>query len=115
MPSSVTHSVIAGSLLGLFTAHFSYRIYYPPLNHAMAHKPYAPRIPESPDYLGQHDDVDIHDAYDQGSPEGPEGTLKRPANGIGQGPAGIALQNPNATGIGGSRTTHGYMDLESGR
>jgi len=110
--------VIAGSLLGLLTAHFSYRIYYPPLNHLMAHKPYAPRIPEVVDYDSEQHGVDIEDAYDDGSPEGPEGTLKRPDNGSGQGPPGIALQG-QVQGIGGSGslrgTNRGYADLESGR
>lgn len=37
--------VIAGSLLGLVVAYWSYKLYYPPLGHAQSHKPYSPRIP----------------------------------------------------------------------
>lgn len=37
--------VIAGALLGLVVAYWSYKLYYPPLSHAMSHKPYSPRIP----------------------------------------------------------------------
>lgn len=35
--------VLTGSLLGLVTAYFSYRQYYPPLNSAISHLPYSPR------------------------------------------------------------------------
>ncbi|EST08955.1 Phosphatidic acid phosphatase type 2/haloperoxidase [Kalmanozyma brasiliensis GHG001] len=37
--------VIAGGLLGLVVAYWSYKLYYPPLGHAQSHKPYSPRIP----------------------------------------------------------------------
>lgn len=37
--------VIAGSLLGLIIAYWSYKLYYPPLAHRQSHKPYSPRIP----------------------------------------------------------------------
>lgn len=37
--------VIAGGLLGLTVAYWSYKLYYPPLGHAQSHKPYSPRIP----------------------------------------------------------------------
>jgi len=36
--------VVAGSLLGILTATFSYRLYYPSLFSELAHLPYAPRI-----------------------------------------------------------------------
>lgn len=35
--------VLTGSLLGLVTAYFSYRQYYPPLNSPISHLPYPPR------------------------------------------------------------------------
>ncbi|OSC99100.1 acid phosphatase/Vanadium-dependent haloperoxidase [Trametes coccinea BRFM310] len=35
--------VLAGSLLGLATAYFSYRQYYPPLHSQLCHEPYPPR------------------------------------------------------------------------
>ncbi|PIL24044.1 hypothetical protein GSI_13795 [Ganoderma sinense ZZ0214-1] len=35
--------VLTGSLLGLVTAYFSYRQYYPPLNSPLSHLPYPPR------------------------------------------------------------------------
>lgn len=38
------HDVLAGSILGLVLAYFSYRQYYPSLASASAHRPYAPRI-----------------------------------------------------------------------
>lgn len=41
--------VIAGALLGLTIAYWSYKLYYPPLNHPQSHKPYSPRIP--PEHL----------------------------------------------------------------
>lgn len=37
--------VIAGALLGLTIAYWSYKLYYPPLSHPQSHKPYSPRIP----------------------------------------------------------------------
>lgn len=37
--------VIAGGLLGLVVAYWSYKLYYPALGHAQSHKPYSPRIP----------------------------------------------------------------------
>lgn len=37
--------VIAGALLGLTVAYWSYKLYYPPLGHVQSHKPYSPRIP----------------------------------------------------------------------
>ncbi|CDS01607.1 hypothetical protein [Sporisorium scitamineum] len=37
--------VIAGALLGLTIAYWSYKLYYPPLWHKESHKPYSPRIP----------------------------------------------------------------------
>jgi diacylglycerol diphosphate phosphatase/phosphatidate phosphatase len=36
--------VVVGSFLGILTAYFSYRFYYPSLSSAHAHLPYAPRI-----------------------------------------------------------------------
>jgi diacylglycerol diphosphate phosphatase/phosphatidate phosphatase len=36
--------VLAGSFLGILTAYFSYRLYYPSLSSEHAHLPYAPRI-----------------------------------------------------------------------
>lgn len=36
--------VVAGSCLGILTAYFSYRLYYPSLASEHAHLPYAPRI-----------------------------------------------------------------------
>lgn len=84
--------IIAGSLLGLGLAYFSYRLYYPPLHHTMAHKAYSPRIPpdeESKDGPEQvyGDEEDIVGYNGEDCEEGPEGTLRRPANGRGQGPA----------------------------
>ncbi|SJX64521.1 related to DPP1-diacylglycerol pyrophosphate phosphatase [Sporisorium reilianum f. sp. reilianum] len=37
--------VIAGALLGLVIAYWSYKLYYPALSHRLSHKPYSPRIP----------------------------------------------------------------------
>lgn len=37
--------VIAGALLGLIIAYWSYKLYYPSLSHPQSHKPYSPRIP----------------------------------------------------------------------
>ena len=45
--------VIAGSLLGLVTAYFSYRQYYPSLASPYSHRPYSPRIPRD-DHLPMH-------------------------------------------------------------
>jgi hypothetical protein len=38
------HDVVAGSALGILTACFSYRLYFPSLASKLAHLPYAPRI-----------------------------------------------------------------------
>ena len=41
--------VIAGSLLGLTIAYWSYKLYYPALSYRESHKPFSPRIP--PEHL----------------------------------------------------------------
>lgn len=94
--------IIAGSLLGLGLAYFSYRLYYPPLDHPMAHKAYSPRIPADEDPKDPiNDNEDIYEEDDAANyndrragggsnndeyAEGPEGTLRRPVGGVGQGP-----------------------------
>jgi hypothetical protein len=69
----------------------------------MAHKPYSPRIPEAEETQA------IDDRYSPAL-EGPEGTLKRPSDGTGQGAIGsIALRDAS------TRSRDSYGDLESGR
>ncbi|OJT11152.1 Phosphatidate phosphatase PPAPDC1B [Trametes pubescens] len=46
--------VLTGSLLGLVTAYFSYRQFYPPLWSDMSHKPYSPRIKRGSHLLPTH-------------------------------------------------------------
>ncbi|KAI0636915.1 acid phosphatase/Vanadium-dependent haloperoxidase [Trametes polyzona] len=46
--------VLTGSLLGLVTAYFSYRQYYPPLQSDLSHKPYSPRIKRGGQLLPTH-------------------------------------------------------------
>jgi len=48
--------VVAGSWLGILTAYFSYRLYYPSLSSDLAHLPYAPRIHRLDDALPIQDD-----------------------------------------------------------
>lgn len=91
--------IIAGSLLGLGLSYFSYRLYYPPLHHPMAHKAYSPRIPaeEEPkdgDVFADHED---HAYAGHEYEEGPEGTLRRPVDGTGQGPP-IPLRTASRNG-----------------
>jgi hypothetical protein len=86
-------------------AWFSYRLYYPPLTHEQAHKPYAPRIPED-EYTDSFDDR-------EGSETGVEGTIKRPAGGVGQGAIGAGVRNSGSEGSGSSRD--GYRDVELGQ
>lgn len=94
-------SVIAGSLLGMAIAWFSYRLYYPPLSHPKAHKPYSPRIPDT-------ENTAIDDDYEHAhSDEGPDGTVKRPAGGVGQAPP-IAMHPAER-----SNTGSPYRDVES--
>ena len=45
--------VLAGSLLGLVVAYFSYRQYYPSLAAKLSHRPYPPRIKRE-DVLPSH-------------------------------------------------------------
>ena len=35
---------MTGSALGLATAYFAYRQYYPPLDHELSERPFAPRL-----------------------------------------------------------------------
>ncbi|KAH8116869.1 PAP2-domain-containing protein [Phellopilus nigrolimitatus] len=37
--------VLVGSALGFVMAFFAYRLYFPPLTSALAHRPYSPRVP----------------------------------------------------------------------
>ncbi|EIW51708.1 acid phosphatase/Vanadium-dependent haloperoxidase [Trametes versicolor FP-101664 SS1] len=46
--------VLTGSLLGLVTAYFSYRQFYPPLWSEISHKPYSPRIKRGSHLLPTH-------------------------------------------------------------
>lgn len=51
--------VVAGSCLGILTAYFSYRLYYPSLASELAHLPFAPkihRLDASLPIYGQDDD-----------------------------------------------------------
>jgi hypothetical protein len=111
--------IIAGSLLGLALAWFSYRLYYPPLDHPMAHKAYSPRIPEDEEPFA--DEGNSQEGLRVGAGnggmmdvpgddmEGPDGTLKRPVEGRGQGP--IPLR---AGPSGSSSGQYSYSDMESG-
>ncbi|KAG8960391.1 hypothetical protein FRC03_006588 [Tulasnella sp. 419] len=40
--------VLVGGIVGLTISHFSYRQYYPPLNHPYSHRPYSPRVARAP-------------------------------------------------------------------
>ena len=44
-PADHATDVLAGSLLGLVAAYFSYRQYYPSLAAPYAERPYSPRVP----------------------------------------------------------------------
>ena len=48
------HDVLAGSILGIVTAYFSYRQYYPPLQSEMSHQPYPPRVKRGGQILPTH-------------------------------------------------------------
>ncbi|KAI8998589.1 acid phosphatase/Vanadium-dependent haloperoxidase [Trametes punicea] len=48
------HDVLAGSLLGLLAAYFSYRQYYPPLQSKLSHEPYPPRTIRGGQVLPTH-------------------------------------------------------------
>jgi len=48
------HDVVVGSILGLVTAYFSYRQYYPSLGVELAHRPYGPRVQQESDFLPVH-------------------------------------------------------------
>ncbi|TFY72365.1 hypothetical protein EVG20_g607 [Dentipellis fragilis] len=48
------HDVLVGSILGLVTAYFAYRQYYPPLQSEFSHRPYAPRSRDADDVLPVH-------------------------------------------------------------
>ncbi|KAA1469530.1 PAP2-domain-containing protein, partial [Dentipellis sp. KUC8613] len=48
------HDVLVGSILGLVTAYFAYRQYYPPLQSEFSHRPYAPRSRSTDDVLPVH-------------------------------------------------------------
>ena len=56
LPTDHWEDVIAGSWLGILTAYFSYRLYYPSLSSELAHLPYAPRIHRLDGVLSIQDD-----------------------------------------------------------
>ncbi|KAJ3533863.1 hypothetical protein NM688_g7221 [Phlebia brevispora] len=86
--------VVAGSLLGLCLAYFSYRQYYPSLASEVSHRPYSPRIKREGPILPVHRSVDTsidhemdgghHEAssqllyHDTEEDSVPEGTVPRP-------------------------------------
>lgn len=90
----------------------------------MAHKPYSPRIPESedaPEARRSNYGVDEYDRAARNSDEGPEGTLRRPQDGVGSGPiGGIPLRTTSSSGSsspgkhGSGGGGGGYADLEAG-
>lgn len=57
--------VIAGALLGLVIAYWSYKLYYPALSHPQSHKPYSPRIP-SEHLAGAGEDGEAEGSFDEG-------------------------------------------------
>ncbi|THH07218.1 hypothetical protein EW146_g9385 [Bondarzewia mesenterica] len=48
------HDVLIGAILGLTTAYFAYRQYYPSLASELSHRPYSPRIKREEDLLPIH-------------------------------------------------------------
>ncbi|KAJ1912425.1 hypothetical protein IWQ60_009670 [Tieghemiomyces parasiticus] len=83
--------VLVGSLIGIATAYFSYRHYYPSLSSPIAHRPYSPRIPADdapgmgpaggilpgPTGFRPSDDADPDLAFDRDSPlSGRGGSIK---------------------------------------
>lgn len=104
----------------MFLAWFSYRLYYPPLTDIACHKPYAPRIPEADYTSSQYEGRvpsggDSEDGVFPGR-EGPEGTLKRPNDGMGQDGMGFPLRTQSSSTVPQSSGHQvQYSDLESGR
>jgi len=76
--------VLAGSILGVVMAYFSYRQYYPSLASEFCHKPYSPRIarntgaPVLPLHHRQSSSVAETSAL-PAAQESPDGTAPRPA------------------------------------
>jgi len=104
--------IIAGSLLGLGLAYFSYRLYYPPLEHPMAHKAYSPRIPAEEEAKESDNVYGDEEAYrGEDYEEGPEGTLRRPVDGTGQGPP-IPLRTASRNGSPNVGRNNGYRETE---
>ncbi|PLW39985.1 hypothetical protein PCASD_06804 [Puccinia coronata f. sp. avenae] len=52
--------VLVGSALGVLTAWFAYRFYYPSLYSQNSHRPYSPRISSSTSPSGEDDDDSVH-------------------------------------------------------
>ncbi|TKY89481.1 hypothetical protein EX895_002012 [Sporisorium graminicola] len=67
--------VLAGGLLGLVVAYWSYKLYYPPLNHAQSHKPYSPRIPK--EHLAGAGEARYGDGEENGAREGEREGFRR--------------------------------------
>lgn len=104
--------IIAGSLLGLGLAYFSYRLYYPPLHHPMAHKAYSPRIPADEEPKESDNLIADGEGYrEQEYEEGPDGTLRRPVDGTGQG-SPIPLRTASRNGNSNSGRSNGYYQPE---
>ena len=80
------HDVLAGSVLGLVIAYFSYRQYYPSLASEKSHRSYTPRIkldgPILPTNTLDHDLPEVHaegrHSYHDEDLQVPPGTVTRP-------------------------------------
>ena len=65
--------VLVGALIGITTAYFSYRQYYPTLENPLSHRPFAPRYAP----IENEVEMGLLQTGAHGEQEGAEGTVRR--------------------------------------
>ncbi|WWC64260.1 uncharacterized protein I303_106870 [Kwoniella dejecticola CBS 10117] len=105
--------VIAGSLIGIIGAWYSYRQYYPPIGSPQSYKPYSPRIPKD-------EEIPLHHRPTRSSMEGMLNPHSQTADGSHHHPSGssgdtVNGQPPIGHGMAGGAGSNGFDRYEAER